>query len=269
MPILKIEAPRWSSPKFQERTIKHDTVNRDPPLNPFQSRRTTGHRPLLHDDDGSLEDVGKSSTRNTHEDHDMWLRSCCDKQVMLYGQLEHAEEKMGIWELDLLHDEHECYNAFLFSTLRPSSIQEQNSPARVFGYGTVELRVRYDKASTTWKPMTLHNVRYVQAAPRENNHRVGLGALPELTNLHLPEPTALGDQGDGFLSIDNEVGCALGRINQGGRKIWTLRTHEDNDISQHILGITKKGFFGRWFMSSGSPNRSAKRQREDDTTEVR
>lgn len=230
---------------------------------------------LLHQSDGiaPAENLFKLTDRptsrsNTEED-DTWLRECCEKQEESYGMPDHGWDIMGTWELDLLHHQHECYNAFLFKTLRRSSIGDQNSPAKVLGYGRVELRVRFDKESTTYLTLTLDNVKYVQGAPHENNHRIGLDALPKSTNLHLPRLTTLGDQGDGFLSIDNMTGCALGRIDQGSRKIWALRTYDPENGIADTQATTKKGFFSGWFTGSSSGSRSAKRRREDDDTELR
>lgn len=262
---------QMESTQLSETLSKDETGYNEDRTHVTKSKHAVGHHrhnQLLHDVDGMLVDFGKSSTRGTPEQDDTWLQWCREQQVTLYGQMDHAKDRMGIWELDLLHHQHECYNAFLFSTLQPSSVEEQNSPARVFGYGTVNLKVRYDKASTTWTPMTLHNVKYLQASPYDHNHRVGLAALPKMTNIHFPKPTVSDDQGDGFLSIDNEIGCALGRVEQGSRKIWTLRTLDIEHISRDVQHTTKGGFLSGWFSGSGSEHRPVKRQRVDDA-EVR
>lgn len=175
---------------------------------------------------------------------------------------------MGIWELDLHHDSHECYNTFLFTTRRPAPEYEQQYRSGVFGRGTIEVRAVYLKASTSWETFTLENVRHTQAAPQENNHRIGIRGLPFGANAHLLRPMTIGDAGDGFMSISRDSGCAVGRINQGSRKIWALRTYYIHNAIQWTNATTADESGRAGHVDSGSKTDSCKRQQEDDGAEV-
>lgn len=160
-----------------------------------------------------------------------YLQVCQQMQDEMFPSQTHLKKLMGVWELDILHREHECYNIHLFTDLRPSKLYERRYPTLVYGYGTVRVRTLCDKASTVWRWLTLENVKYV-CAPQVTNHRLGLGALPIAAHYHLPVPWGMGTEtsdnvGDGFLSISSGVGCALGRLDQGGRKVWALRTYDE------------------------------------------
>lgn len=163
-------------------------------------------------------------------DDGSYLQECKDMHDELFPNQKQQKNEMGTWELDLLHQEHECYNIYLFNTLRPSAEHERQYPSQIFGYGQVSIRVLDDKDSTQWNELVLEDVKYVVPArdinPNTATHRVGRWALPEGTHLHLPKGRQ-GQCGDGFLSIADDDGCALGRLNQGGRQIWALRTYNE------------------------------------------
>lgn len=204
-----------------------------------------------------------TSVSNTNVEDNAYLRDCRRLQDQQFKQ-KHLRNRLGKWELDLLHKEHECYNAWLFKTLRPSSLEERMAAAPIYGYGTVQLRVICDKDSSQWKLLTLDNVKFILAR-QDTNHRVGLGALPDTTHLHLPEPTIFGDQGDGFLSIATNVGCALGRVDQGGRKIWMLRTF---DLQATTHNKSKAGILFGWIGGSSNAHHEKRHLDEDDESEV-
>lgn len=241
-----------SSPK-----IKNEPGLEDCPIEAVTFKRVRfSTSPILT---GTLEPRGNSIPGATQESPQAWLKKCREQQVELYGPLKHAEDEMGTWELDLHHDRHECYNAFLFTTMEPSSDREQESSSRVFGHGTVEIKVIYDKVSNQWQRFTLDNVRYVQAAPQENNHRVGIKGLFYGARVHLPKLTAAGDQGDGFVSLSGDSGCAVGRINQGNRKIWALRTYDIHDAAQSIETTTTSESVGGKHAEKASERMTVKR----------
>lgn len=212
---------------------------------------------LSHELKGSLLDVTQSAP-------DSWLEKCRKAQDLKFPHQVHQKYQQGIWELDLLHKEHECYNAHLFATLEPSTMEERRLPAPVFGYGRVTLRVHDAKTSSQSKFLSLENVKYIQA-PQSVNHRVGLGALPETVHLHLPDTTVFDVQGDGFLSISNGVGCALGLVDQGGRRVWKLRTSETSPATRATAIVSKVGSLFGW---GGDGQRFKKRQCDVGDDEV-
>jgi len=161
--------------------------------------------------------------REPHQDPD-WLAICRQKQDEMYPREQEDRNKMGVWELDLHHQEHECYNAHLFTYLEESSDAEQKSAACIYGRGTVAIHTLYDKESTDCRTISIPNVKFI-LQPQDTNHRLGAIALPEGTHLHLPNLNC-SNHGDGFLSFDDSLGCALGRLSQGGRKFWSLRTYD-------------------------------------------
>lgn len=216
----------------------------------------------IHGKVGDLADeMNASSLTTVTGTDDAWLRQCQQTQDAKFKDQRHLKHQQGIWELDLTHNRHECYNAYLFKSLRPSPLEERNLPAPILGYGTVELKVHYDKSSTQWNILSLENVAYIQAR-QDSNHRVGLEALPNGIHLLLPPPAMFGDQGDGFLSIATGIGCPLGQINQGGRKAWKLRTLDPQETTKTKAAAPTFGFLLGWGSSHSKDSR--KRQREDD-----
>lgn len=208
--------------------------------------------------------LNSSSLTTNKTLNDSWLERCRRAQDSKFPHQKYLKHQQGIWELDLLHQEHECYNAHLFTKLRPSTLQEQQLPAPVFGYGTVVLKTHDDRLGAQWKSLTLNNVKYIQS-PQNTNHRVGLGALPSTLHLHLPSSATSGDPGDGFLSIADGIGCALGLIDQGGRRVWKLRTLDVQDTKK--APVATKGFLFGWG-EGGRAQLSKKRHHEDDDSEV-
>lgn len=235
---------------------------------------------VLSEDVENIHRVDTSRQNTNHPDSISWLRKCQEIQDHMFPDQQDQKKKMGIWELDLLHQGHECYNAYLFTSLTPSSAHEQSYPNLVYGYGTISLHVICDKDTDQWTELAFDNVRYVRPMfdnnPYNANHRIGRGALPRSTHLHLPHGPQGSKTADGFLSIADGVGCALGRLDQGGRRTWALRTFDGSVptvVPSTTLSLRRPSGFGWFSFGQGSGNatgrnRHGKRDRGVDDDEV-
>lgn len=61
------------------------------------------------------DDTSRQSTH--HPDSISWLQKCQEMHDQMFPDKQEQKNKMGIWELDLLHQGHESYNAYLVTSL--------------------------------------------------------------------------------------------------------------------------------------------------------
>lgn len=162
---------------------------------------------------------GQTFRFRKHVANKEWLAHCQTKQDTSFPEAKHLSLKMGTWELDMQHDQHECYNIHLFESIRRPTLAETALGSRVYGVGTVILRARMSKDSLEYIPLRIEDVRYI-LEPQTTNHRIGYQALPNIRHRTLPNNPSIGS--GGILSLGHLGACALERINQGGRHCWAL-----------------------------------------------
>lgn len=209
-------------------------------------------RPATGASDSDVETIivesGTTAFHTPMKASETYLQHCRDRYKEMFPDLQQLIHQSGLWELNLQQNHHECYNPYIFETMRPSSPEEQRSHSCIKGHGTVLLKVKLSKDSDEYTEIRLPNVRYIEL-PRTANNSIGLYALPSTRDVFLPSSTSSSQEA--FLRVTENVGCALIQVDQGGRKCWTLCTCEQPSalVSKKSLSFP---FFGTHLFKSTS-----------------